>query len=396
MDFRVTRVLAWILLVLSQLAWLAGPAAAQQLFETKAKQAYMIDAETGTVLYSKNPDEAFPPASLAKLMTLEVVFGALKAGRYTMSDRFLVSEHAWRTGGAGSKTATMFAALKSEISIENLIQGVAVQQANDGAIILAEGIAGSESGFAVQMIDRARRLGMQKSIFANPTGFTAEGQATTVRDMAILARHLWQAYPNYYRYFGQSEFTWNKIRQYNKNPLIGMDIGADGVGMGFVEGSGFSVVASAARSGKRVFVAMAGLASDRERTEEVRKLIDFGLTAFTKRELYTEDEVVAEAQVYGGAKGGVALKAKGPVVIFVPITSTDRLSARIVYDGPVEAPITAGLPVGRLKIWIGERLSQETPLYTAEDVAQGSLEQRALDAIGELIVGWFRKPASDS
>lgn len=395
MELRVSRVFARVALTLLQLALLALPAAAQ-LFDTKAKQAFMIDAETGTVLFSKNPDELFPPASLAKLMTMEVVFGALKAGRYTMDDSFQVSEHAWRTGGAVSKTSTMFAALKSVIRIEDLIQGVVVQQANDGAIILAEGMAGSEESFAAQMIDRARRLGMRMSIFVNPTGLPADGQATTVREMALLARHLWQAYPSYYRYFGQPEFTWNKILQRNKNPLIALDIGADGLGIGFAEGSGFSVVGSAVRNGKRVFVAMGGLASERERVEEVRKLIDFGLTAFVKRQLYADDEVVAEAQVYGGVKSGVALKAKGPVVIFVPITSSDRLTARIVYDGPVEAPVAPDLPVGRLKVWIGETLSQETPLYTAEEIAQGTLEQRALDALGELIVGWFRKPASDS
>lgn len=213
------------------------PAMAQDaLFETKAKQAFMIDAETGTVLFSKDPDRLIAPASLNKLMTAEVIFDAIKAGRYTMDDSFAVSENAWRTGGAPSGTSTMFAALKSVIRLEDLIQGIVVQSANDGCIIVAEGMDGSEANFATQMNERARKIGLEKSVFKNSTGLPAEGQVTTVRELTQLGLHLWKEYPELYKYYAQPDFTWNKIIQRNRNPLLAMGIGADGLQLGFTEG----------------------------------------------------------------------------------------------------------------------------------------------------------------
>lgn len=384
--FRHFRTLATTIAILFLLAL---PARAQ-LFETRAEQAFMIDAETGTVLYSKDADKLIPPASLAKLMTMEVVFNALKTGRLSMDDQFAVSEHAWRTGGAPSGTSTMFAALKSSIRLEDLIQGVVVQSANDGCIIIAEGMAGSEENFAQLMTERARRIGLTKSVFKNATGLPAEGQLVTVRELAMLAHHLWREYPDYYRYYGQTEFTWNKIRQTNRNPLLRMDIGADGLKTGFTEESGYAIVGSVDRQGRRLFVALSGLPSENARAEEARRILDWGVRAFQKHEVFAVDEVVGEAKLYGGEKGSVALKAKTPVAIFVPITNRERLVARIVYQGPLQAPVEEGMPVGTLKVWIGDTLSQETPLYTAESVGTGSLHSRAIDAIGELLVGWMR------
>lgn len=369
----------------------AGPALADgQLFETKAKQAFMIDAETGTVLFAKDADAPIPPASLAKLMTAEVIFDAVKAGRYSLEDTFVVSEHAWRTGGAPSGTATMFAALKSAVPLADLIQGIVVQSANDGCIVAAEGMAGSEENFAQSMTERARKLGLSQSTFVNPTGLPAEGQTTTVRDMALLGLHIWKEYPDLYRYYAQPDFTWNKIRQRNRNPLLAMDIGADGMQLGFTEGQGYSIVGAASQNGRRVFAALAGLASERERAEEARKLIDWGMKSFREMQLFADGEPVGEASVYGGEKNGVALKAKGPVNILVPVSDRDKMVARIVYEGPVSAPVASGMPVGALEVWIGDTLSQQTPLFAAEDVGLGSLHKRALDAIGELLVGWLR------
>jgi D-alanyl-D-alanine carboxypeptidase (penicillin-binding protein 5/6) len=372
-------------------ALVAGSAAAQEeLFVTKAKQAFMIDAETGTVLFSKDADALIPPASLAKLMTSEVVFNAVKSGRHSLDDTFMVSENAWRTGGAASGGSTMFAELKSVIRLEDLIQGIAVQSANDGCIVVAEGMAGSEENFARLMTDRARTLGLEKSVFKNSTGLPAEGQVVTVRELAQLSLHIWKEYPDLYKYYAQPDFTWNKITQKNRNPLLTMDIGADGLKTGFTEESGYAIAGSASRDGRRVFAAMSGMASERERVEESRKLIDWGMKAFDKKALFADGEVVGEADVYGGEKGGVALKAKGPINILVPITNRDKMIARIVYEGPVIAPVEEGVPVGSLKVWIGETLSQETPLYTAETVGLGALYQRAFDAVGELLIGWMR------
>jgi D-alanyl-D-alanine carboxypeptidase (penicillin-binding protein 5/6) len=361
-----------------------------QLFETKAAQAFMIDAETGTVLFSKDADKPIQPGSLAKLMTMEVTFDAIKSGRLKLDDTFVVSENAWRTGGAPSGTSTMFAKIKSTLRLEDLIQGVAVQAANDGCIVIAEGFAGSEENFARQMTERARKIGLKNSVFVNSTGLPADGQQTTVRDLGLLALHLWRDYPDLYRYFGQKDFTWNKISQRNRNPLLAMDIGADGLAVGASEQSGFSIVGSASQRGKRVIVAMSGLSGDRERAEEARKLLEWGLRSFEKTEIFAKGETVGEAEVFGGTQSTVPLKAKGPIDIFLPITNRDKLTARIVYAGPLKAPVEEGQPVGSLRVWIGDTLSQETPLFAAKTVDVGSLPSRALDAAKELAIGWLR------
>lgn len=364
--------------------------AAAQLFETKATQAFMIDAETGTVLFSKDADTNIQPASLAKLMTLELAFNAIKSGRLTREDTFVVSENAWRTGGAPSGTSTMFAAVKSAIRLEDLIRGIAVQSANDGCIVIAEGFAGSEINFALQMTERAREIGLAKSTFVNSTGLPAEGQMTTVRELVQLSHHLWREYPDLYHYLGEKDFTWNKISQRNRNPLLAMEIGADGLAVGASEQNGFGIVGSVSQGGKRVIAAMSGFTSDRERAEEARKLVEWGLRSFEKTEIFAADEVAGEAQVYGGTKSGVALKAKGPIDIFLPITNRDKVTARIIYQGPLSAPVEEGQPVGTLKVWIGDTLSQETPLFAAETVEVGTLQSRALDAVEELAIGWLR------
>jgi serine-type D-Ala-D-Ala carboxypeptidase (penicillin-binding protein 5/6) len=361
-----------------------------QLFETKAPHAFMIDAETGTILFSKDPDKLIPPASLAKLMTMEVVFNAIKSGRLSLEDQFQVSENAWRTGGASSGGSTMFAALGSTIRLEDLIKGVIVQSANDGCIIIAEGMAGSEENFAALMTERARAIGLTKSVFKNSTGLPADGQFVTVRELAQLALHIWREYPDFYRFYSLPDFTWNKITQRNRNPLLRMDIGADGLKTGYTEESGYAIVGSVEREGTRLFVAMSGMESEAQRAEEARKILEWGMRAFDRTNIFSEGESIGEAKVYGGAKSGVALKAKGPVSIFVPTTNRDRLIARIVYDGPVEAPVEEGARIGTLRVWIGDTLSQETPLYAAETVGRGALHQRALDAVEELAIGWLR------
>jgi D-alanyl-D-alanine carboxypeptidase (penicillin-binding protein 5/6) len=364
--------------------------AAAQLFETRAAQGFMIDADTGTVLFSKDPDALIPPASLAKLMTMEVVFNALQTGRLTLQDEFYVSENAWRTGGAMSGGSTMFAEVRSSISLENLIQGVIVQSANDGCIIIAEGMAGSEENFARLMTERAREIGLTRSVFKNSTGLPAEGQVVTVRELAMLAQHMWKTYPEYYHYYSQPEFTWNNITQRNRNPLLRMNIGADGMKTGFTTESGYGLVGSVAQDDRRLFVALSGMESDAQRAEEARRIIDWGMRAFDKYEIFADGETVGEAKVFGGSKSGVALRSEGPISLFVPLTNRDRLVARIVYEGPVIAPVEEGTRIGVLRVWIGDAISQETPLYAAESVGQGALHQRALDAVEELAIGWLR------
>ncbi|MCG6115657.1 MAG: D-alanyl-D-alanine carboxypeptidase [Mesorhizobium sp.] len=378
----------WVLLFLISLS--IAPAAQAQLYETRADTAFLIDAETGTILFSKDPDKLIPPASLAKLMTMEVVFHALKSGRLTLDDTFLVSENAWRTGGAMSGGSTMFAELGSSIRLEDLIQGVIVQSANDGCIIIAEGMAGSEENFAQFMTERAREIGLENSTFVNSTGLPADGQRVTARELVKLAQHMWAEYPEYYRYYAQPDFTWNNIQQRNRNPLLPMDIGADGMKTGFTEESGYGIVGSVARDGRRLFVAMSGMTSEAQRAEEARRILDWGMRAFEKSDIFAEGTLIGEARLYGGEQRSVPLRANGPVSIFVPTMGRDRMSARIVYQGPIDAPVEEGQQVATLRVWIGDTLSQETPLYAAESVGTGQIHQRALDAVQELLVGWLR------
>lgn len=357
-------------------------------FETRAKQAYLIEAETGTVLYSKNEDDLIPPASLAKLMTMELVFDALKNGRLSLDDEFQVSENAWRTGGAVSGTSTMFAEIHSSIPLADLIRGVIVQSGNDACIIIAEGMAGSEANFAERMTRRARELGFEKSVFANSTGLPDPNAGVTMRELALLARHLQQTYPEYYAIYSEDAFEWNGIYQRNRNPLLGANIGVDGLKTGFTEESGYAIVSSIQRDGRRLFLAMSGMGSVKERAEETQRVLEWGLRAFEKRQLFAEGEIIGNVSVYGGEQSSIPLMADGPINIMVPVSNPDMLKARIVYDWPLPAPVEEGRPVGQLKVWIGETLTQQTQLYAAASVGQGPLHRRAFDALWELSQFW--------
>lgn len=381
-------VLIRLLVTLAVFAGIAAPASAQ-LFETRAQQAVLLDANTGTVLFAKNADEQVPPASLAKLMTMEVVFHALKVGRLSMDDEFQVSENAWRTGGAVSGGSTMFAELGSSIRVEDLIQGIIVQSANDGCIIIAEGMAGSEGLFARLMNARAREIGLDDSIFTNSTGLPDPLQKVTMRDLAKLGDYIRREYPEYYKYYSQPQFTWNKILQRNRNPLLTMDIGADGMKTGYTEESGYAIVGSINRDGRRLIVAMSGLPDQRARAEEARKLLEWGLRAFEPYEIFKKDEEIGNVRLYGGDQLTVPVTVKDDLSILLPIADRDNMKARIIYTGPVIAPVEKGQEIATLKVWIGDNLSQETPLYAAYSVGLGPVHRRALDALTELAFGWI-------
>ncbi|WP_267550913.1 D-alanyl-D-alanine carboxypeptidase family protein [Rhizobium rhizogenes] len=358
-------------------------------FDTKAAQAFMIEASTGTILLAKAEDQPISPASLAKLMTLDVIFDAIGRGEISLDTEYPVSENAWRTGGAPSRASTMFAALKSRVRVGDLIQGVAVQQANDSCIVLAEGISVSEREFARRMTARAREIGMPRATFTNSTGLPdandpSGGGKVSMRELVTLAQDLQQKHQDLYKYFGQADFTWNKIYQRNKNPLLLLNIGVDGLGMGFTDGEGFSIVASVERDGRRLFLALGGLKSDKERTEETRRVLEWGLSNFRSQRIFADGDVIGDASVYGGAQSTVGLLAKMPVDVYVPVDTPDRLSARIVYRWPLTAPVAADYDAGTLRVFLGARLVRELPLYTKESIAQGTLSRRAFDAFMEL------------
>ncbi|WP_432347742.1 D-alanyl-D-alanine carboxypeptidase family protein [Shinella yambaruensis] len=384
------RLFAALILLLSvaSLAF-AQSAAPQAGFDVKAKQVYLIEAETGTVLFARAEDEAVPAASLAKLMTMASVFKALASGETTLDTTYPVTEYAWRTGGAPSRTSTMFAALKSTPRVEDLIRGVTVQFANDACIVLAEGLAGSETAFAERMTAEARALGLEKSSFANATGLPNPGNMVTMREMVALARHLQTRYPQHMRYYLEPEFEWNKIKQRNRNPLLALNIGVTGFVTGFSEEGGYSIVAAVNRDGKHLVLAMGGMESDKARIDESRRIIEWALSSFERRTLFKEGEAIADASVYGGDASTVPLVAGEQVDVFLPKDNSQRLVARVVYNWPVRAPVTPGQAVGTLKIWNDKQLLREVPVETAGSVGVGTLRARALDALIELFFFWI-------
>jgi D-alanyl-D-alanine carboxypeptidase (penicillin-binding protein 5/6) len=368
----------------------SGPAAKKDEFQTAAPTAILIDAESNTVLFEKNADQLTAPSSLAKLMTAELVFRELKAGRLKLDDEFEVTEDAWRRGGAPSHTSSMFAPIHSRVRVEDLLRGMIIQSGNDAAIALAQGIAGNEPKFADMMTQRARELGLEKSFFSNSTGLPDPTLKVTVRELARLARHIIHTYPEYFPIYSEKEFTWNKIRQQNRNPLLAMGIGADGMKTGYTSEGGYGLVGTAVQGDLRLIVVVNGLKTAPERAGEARRLLEWGFKGFENRPLFAADQTIGAAKVFGGSQGSVALTAPGTVSLLIPRGSTDRIIARITYRGPVRAPVDKGQPIGVLKVWRGDLVALEVPLAAAEDVAVGNLGQRAFDAAAELVISLFR------
>jgi D-alanyl-D-alanine carboxypeptidase (penicillin-binding protein 5/6) len=359
-------------------------------FQTAAAHAILIDAESGSVLFEKAADDLIPPASLSKLMTAEVVFNLLKQGQLEPTKEFIVSTTAWRRGGAPSRTSSMFIPIHSKVSVDDLLHGVIIQSANDACITLAEGISGTESEFVELMTKRAREIGLAKSTFGNSNGLPDPRQLMTSRELAKLARHIVQTYPEYYKYYGEREFTWNKIRQYNRNPLLAMNIGADGLKTGYTKEAGYGLVGSAVQNGLRLIVVVNGLRSEKERADEGKKLLEWGFHTFQSGLLFSDGQEIAYAKVYGGEKGHVPLVAGRDVRLMVPRGAREKIIARVVYSGPVRAPVQEGQKIGTLKVWRGDFVALEVPLQAAASVGTGSMSQRAFDAASELVLGLFR------
>ncbi len=359
-------------------------------FQTVAPHAILIDAESGTVLFEKAADQLVPPASLAKLMTAELVFHLLAEGKIKADEEFVISENAWRKGGAPSGGSAMFAAIHSRVKVEDLLRGVIIQSGNDACIALAEGIAGNEFAFADMMTSRAREIGLAHSTFTNATGLHDAGLNVTARELAKLAQHIIRTYPDRYPIYSEREFTWNKIRQQNRNPLLPLNIGADGLKTGFTKEAGYGLVGSAVQNNLRLIVVVTGLKTAKDRADEARKLLEWGFRNFDSRPLFAQGQTVGEAKLFGAVKGRVPLTSERAINVLLPKNASEKIIARIVYTGPIRAPVRKGQPIGRLKVWRGEHVVLEVPLEAAEDVAVGSMPQRAFDAASELVIGLFR------
>jgi serine-type D-Ala-D-Ala carboxypeptidase (penicillin-binding protein 5/6) len=360
-------------------------------FEGDAPTAILIEASSGAVLFEKNADELRAPSSMMKLMTAEVVFHAVKEGKVKLTDEYRISENAWRRGGAPSGTSTMFAALNSKVSIDDLLHGAIIQSGNDACIALAEGMAGNEKIFAADfMTPRARELGLTNSTFGNANGLPDPGNKMTVRELAMLARHIILDYPDFYKLFGEKEFTWNKIRQPNRNPLLNAMEGADGLKTGYTKEGGYGMVGSVVQNGTRLIVVVNGLEDSEDRATEAKKMLEWGFRNFESRTLFAADQPIGYAKVFGGDAGSVPLLSQEPVKVMVQKNGQDKLIARIVYSGPVRAPIEQGQKVGVVRVWRGPNIAVETPVYAAESVGKGSTMRRAFDGVSELVIGMFR------
>ncbi|MGB3336010.1 MAG: D-alanyl-D-alanine carboxypeptidase family protein [Devosia sp.] len=375
--------------ILATMLALTTPALAQADFDTKARFAILMDEGSGTVIFQKDADLPMEPASMAKLMTIAVVFNEIRTGRLTMADEFFVSEHAWRTGGASSGGSTMFADLNSQISVENLIRSVVIQSGNDAAIVLAEGIAGSEGSFAAMMNELAEEIGLADSHFTNPTGLPDPDMYVTARDLADLARYLIQQFPEYYHYFSEPEMEWNGIKQPNRNALVELGIGVDGLKTGHTEAAGYGSVISTDAGGRRLVAVIHGLTSMAQRTEEGRKLITWGARAFERVAAYPEGAIVAYANVYGGTSGSVGLVGDGEVALYLPRGSRKCLNAQVNYTGPLMPPVVQGDQIAELRVFCDEQLVQTAPLYAAETVEEGDIVRKATDALKQLALGWL-------
>jgi D-alanyl-D-alanine carboxypeptidase (penicillin-binding protein 5/6) len=362
-------------------------------FDGDAPTAILIEANSGSVLFEKNADELRAPSSMMKLMTAETVFHAIKQGEVKLTDEYRISENAWRKGGAPSGGSTMFAAIHSKISVDDLLHGAIIHSGNDACIALAEGIAGNERIFADMMTKRARELGLTQSTFANSNGLPDPGNKMTVRELAKLARYVVQTYPDLYKLFGEREFTWNKIRQQNRNPLLLSLEGADGLKTGFTKEGGYGMVGSAVQNGLRLIVVVNGLDDPDDRASEAKKMLEWGFRNFEARTLFAAQQLVGYAKVFGGESRSVKLASPEPIKVMVQKNGADKLIARVIYSGPVRAPIEAGQPVGVVRVWRGTNVAMEAPVFAAEPVGKGSTMRRAIDSASELVIGMFRAGA---
>lgn len=378
-------------IVLAALALITGlPTAHAQSpakIDTKAQHVILIDGESGSVLFEKAADELTPPASMSKIMTMVMVFEALKRGELSLDDEFHISEDAWRRGGASSGGSTMYAELNSSVRLEDLIQGVIVQSGNDACIAIAEGMAGSEQGFADLMTQRARELGLERSVFMNATGLPHPEHLSTVRELAMIARHTIYELSEYYHYYSQKKFVWNNISQNNRNPLLFQNIGADGLKTGYIRASGYGLVGSVVRNNKRLILVMNGLRSTKERASEARKLIDWGFRFFKTFTMFKYKEEIGQALVWGGTQNWVGLRAKREIRLMLSPNDRKKVRAELVYKGPVPAPVKADDKIGKVRFIVENNTIAEEPLYATEDVGESGMMDRALDTLRFMVLG---------
>ncbi len=352
--------------------------------ETTANMAMVVDYDTGTVLYAKNAERPMPPASMSKLMTLNMLFEALKSGAVSLDDTFLVSAKASQKGGS-----KMFVREGSRVRVEDLIRGVIVQSGNDACIVIAEGLAGTEEEFARQMNIRAKELGMLSSNFVNSTGWPGEGQMMSARDLVFIARRIIKEFPEYYKYFGEKTFTWDGIVQNNRNPLLYLDIGADGLKTGHTDEAGFGLVGSAVQDGRRIVFMLGGMDSAAQRSSESERITRWAFREFAMQTLFDANQPIDSVRVWLGADDKVEMILPEEVSLLLAQSDRDRITASYTFMDTVDAPVQAGQKLGELTIVIPDRETLTFPLVAATSVAAGGFTER-LKAAADILLNRIR------
>ncbi|MEL6689219.1 MAG: D-alanyl-D-alanine carboxypeptidase family protein [Pseudomonadota bacterium] len=354
---------------------IAGQAWAQA-FDTKARAAYVLDQRTGMVLLNKNGDEPLPPASMSKLMTLFMTFEAIQRGTLSIDEELPVSAHAASFGGS-----TMFLDTRDRVSVEDLIRGIIVLSGNDACVVLAEALSpdGTEAGFARMMTARARELGMMNSTFQNSSGWPAAGHRMSMKDLAILADHLIRDFPTYYPLFAETEFAFDgraPSNTRNRNPLLRLDIGADGLKTGHTQAAGYGLVGSAKQGDRRIIFVVTGLETQADRAEESERLVNWAFRQFAEKVVAPAGNRIAEANVHMGDDTRVGLTTAEDVVLLIPTIGAGDIEAHVSYDGPIQAPIEEGQEIGELVINIPGFAPTRTPLIATESIGVGGFVPR--------------------
>ena len=384
MMFRVKIASALTILLLAGLVALPRPA---QALETTAEFAMLMDYETGTVLWGKNVDEPMYPSSMSKLMTLEMLFNAIRDGTVSLEDEFRISEYAWRVGGAASGSSTMFADLNSNVPVDAILRSIIIQSGNDACIATAEALSGSESAFAEAMNERAKELGMRNSNFVNSTGWPHPDHVTTAYDLGVLARHLIKDFPEFYPIFKETEFTWNGIRQGNRNPALYLDPTVDGLKTGHTEAAGYGLVASAKRRDQRLILVINGLESEKARADESVKLLDWGFRSFKHYKLFEANTPIDNAPVWQGTYEQVPLVSRADISMIMSTQQRRDMKVSVIYETPIQAPVAAGQEIGMLKVEAPDMPAKEFPLVAGGAVERQGIFSRALGAIKHMITG---------
>ena len=384
--------------IVSRLLWVcvftivaALPARAE--FETRAKAAFVLDVTTGTVLFEKEADVPLPPASMSKLMTLNMLFEALQDGRVTLDTRFGVSSRARRMGGS-----SMFLNEQDRPTVEELIQGIVVLSGNDACVVVAEGLAGSEDSFARLMNQRGADIGLTGSTFANSSGWPNPNHRMSMRDLGILANRLITEFPEYYGYFGQEEFLFDgrtPDNRFNRNPLLKLGIGADGLKTGHTSEAGYGLVGSARQGKRRVVFVITGLNSEKERAEEAERVVNWAFRQFVEKVVIEKDTMLARADVWMGDQPDIGLIATQDVNLLLSALAGDELSAEITYRSPLEAPISEGDEVAKLVISRKDLPDAEVVLVADRSVARGGFLPRVRTAISILMARYLPPSAAE-